>query len=422
MKITIHRGIAQIGGCITSIESKSGTKVLIDLGHNLPDGDNSSFDPLDKKENLDDILKGVSHIFYSHYHGDHLGFESKVPANIKQHMGQLAIDMVNVLKKHMTYAAGLKDEAEASLIALSQFEAFQPYEKKSYGDIDITPIPISHSALDAYMFLIECDKHYILHTGDFRDHGYNAEEKLIELENHLPHNIEILISEGTMLGRGDTRVMSEQTLQEEAVKILDKKYTFVLCSSMDIDRIVSFSKAIQRKNNRIRIIADSYQIEQIKLVKSLPEPYNNLFAYPYGRDMENEFSRMKRYGFLMFVRNSPTFVKRIKEVFQKTGISPSEVNFIYSQFKGYILKDHPAFKQSLYDFVYSYNWTFNPLHTSGHASKEALTRVVNMTKPSVAIIPIHKEKLGLFNQLDLDVNCPIVEKTCTIGEIEIQIG
>ena len=31
MTITIHRGINQIGGCITEIASASGTKILIDL-------------------------------------------------------------------------------------------------------------------------------------------------------------------------------------------------------------------------------------------------------------------------------------------------------------------------------------------------------------------------------------------------------
>ena len=39
MTITIHRGINQIGGCITEIKSEKGTKILIDLGHNLPEGD-----------------------------------------------------------------------------------------------------------------------------------------------------------------------------------------------------------------------------------------------------------------------------------------------------------------------------------------------------------------------------------------------
>ena len=44
MKITIHRGLNQIGGCITEIQSLSGTKILIDLGHNLPDGGGVSED------------------------------------------------------------------------------------------------------------------------------------------------------------------------------------------------------------------------------------------------------------------------------------------------------------------------------------------------------------------------------------------
>jgi len=38
MKITIHRG-NQIGGCITEIVSSRGTRIFVDLGHNLPKGD-----------------------------------------------------------------------------------------------------------------------------------------------------------------------------------------------------------------------------------------------------------------------------------------------------------------------------------------------------------------------------------------------
>lgn len=32
MKITIHRGINQIGGCITEVQSASGTKILMTWG------------------------------------------------------------------------------------------------------------------------------------------------------------------------------------------------------------------------------------------------------------------------------------------------------------------------------------------------------------------------------------------------------
>ena len=47
MKLTIHRGINQIGGCITEIQSSSGIKILIDLGHNLPDGGGPAEDEYD---------------------------------------------------------------------------------------------------------------------------------------------------------------------------------------------------------------------------------------------------------------------------------------------------------------------------------------------------------------------------------------
>ena len=77
MKITIHRGQNQIGGCITEIESGSGTRILIDLGHNLPEGDTPSEDKYDIPENMDELLKGCSAVLYTHYHGDHLGFAAE---------------------------------------------------------------------------------------------------------------------------------------------------------------------------------------------------------------------------------------------------------------------------------------------------------------------------------------------------------
>lgn len=52
MQITIHRGLAQIGGCITEIATKT-SRIFIDMGDNLP----SEEDMLDtdKKE----FIQGV---------------------------------------------------------------------------------------------------------------------------------------------------------------------------------------------------------------------------------------------------------------------------------------------------------------------------------------------------------------------------
>lgn len=420
MHITIHRGIDQIGGCITEIESKKGTKILIDLGHNLPEGDLPSVDKYDNLQGLQQLLCGVSHIFYSHYHGDHLGFEAKVPCEIKQHIGVLSLQMVMTLKRQMVYADSLKDNAVASLQALNRFETYKPKKTETYEDIQVTPYPISHSAIDAYMFVIECDGVRVLHTGDFRDHGYNAQQLLKNVECEVG-NIDVLITEGTLLSRNDKRLITEESLQEEAYGLFKKyKYAFVLCSSMDADRLLSFFLASQRTDKNRRFLSDNYQVNQIKNIRKMPDPYNKLFAFPYGRDKEAEALRMKRYGFTMLVRRTDAFENRIDEIMQT--LDQKEVLFVYSMFSGYIDNNRPnVYRENLYKFVHKYNWDLINLHTSGHASKDALQAICENINPSKAIIPIHKEEKGLLNKLSLNVDCPIIESSCTIDNIEITI-
>lgn len=251
MHITIHRGIDQIGGCITEIESKNGTKILIDLGHNLPEGDKLSDDPLDKPEKLDDLLKGVSAVFYTHPHGDHLGFETKiVKKGITQYIGEISKEMMLTLKDSILFRSKgeKKAEAQAAYDAIKSFETYKAdipvwiKDKHGKDDIKVTPYYVSHSAADAYMFVVECDKKKVLHTGDFRDHGYQGNALLPMVGYYISRKkIDVLITEGTMLSRDDIRLMSEEELQEQAKTIMNKyDNIFVMCSSMDADRLASF--------------------------------------------------------------------------------------------------------------------------------------------------------------------------------------
>ena len=53
------------------------------------------------------------------------------------------------------------------------------------------------------MFLIEAEGKLILHTGDFRDHGYLGRGLLPTIKKRIltQGNIDFLITEGTMLSR-----------------------------------------------------------------------------------------------------------------------------------------------------------------------------------------------------------------------------
>ena len=139
---------------------------------------------------------------------------------------------------------------------------------------------------------------------------------------------------------------------------------------------------------------------------------------------------MVQNGFTMLVRNSSTFERLIAAIMPK--IELSQTAFIYSQFSGYIDVNHVNFRQSTYDFVHKYDWEIFQIHTSGHASCQALTKVCNWVHPSMAIVPIHKEKGTDFARLKLksDLRGRIVAQSTKLQkqidgptvEVEIEIG
>ena len=362
MKLTIHRGINQIGGCITEIQSSSGIKILIDLGHNLPDGDGLAEDEYDVPENLDRLLDGVSAVFYTHYHGDHIAFEAAVAKKgINQYLGDIA------KKIKMQFYAHMKNEAAFG--AVRTFSKYRSGRTVSVGDIRVTPYYVSHSAADAYMFVIECDGKSVLHTGDFREHGYLGHCLWGTLRRYVvKRNIDILITEGTS-------------------------------SSTDLDRLASFYQATSRHQGRL-FVADGYQCKLLrtftdKLGCKIPE-YDFKNPREYGEVLQ---PLMLESGFTMLVRRSEKFKAWLEALMPL--LPENETVLIYSQFKGYIVPGHRAYSQEADELVHSYGWNFEYLHTSGHASRDTIAKVCRLVNPRSAIIPIHKEKESDFTSLDI---------------------
>ena len=85
MKITVYRP-NQISGCITEIESKAGTRIIIDIGSNLPG--NQDGEKVDIKALTDQ--NRCAGVFITHYHGDHVGEFPDVDENVPKYMGEMA--------------------------------------------------------------------------------------------------------------------------------------------------------------------------------------------------------------------------------------------------------------------------------------------------------------------------------------------
>ena len=300
MKITIHRGANQIGGCITEIATKD-TIIFIDLGSNLPGSDKTDY----TADEVRKITADADAIFYSHYHGDHVGLHHLVPACVKQYMGAGAIDVMRCKYE----ALNAHKDFSVQLDAIEHMIPFKACMKIPVNNsIIVTPYFVSHSAFDAYMFLIEYKDKRILHTGDFRRHGYLGKGLFPTLEKFIGH-VDLLITEGTMLGRKQEQVVTEKQIQKNTIQALhDHKYVFALCSSTDIDRLASFHAACKATGSVF--LVDGYQ----RGVLDVFSKYSGHKSPLYNFDRIFELSGHKAYripkikdylrdkGFLMPVR------------------------------------------------------------------------------------------------------------------------
>ena len=102
-------------------------------------------------------------------------------------------------------------------------------------------------------------------------------------------------------------------------------------------------------------------------------------------------------GFVIPVNVS--LMERVQSALQR--LDPSETILIYSSWDGYY-KDpeqvavNPSYKQfrEMFDNVVD-------LHTSGHADRETLARVITVINPKESIIGIHKEPDTSLKSLDI---------------------
>ena len=404
MKITIHRGTNQIGGCVTEIES-NGYKVFIDFGEQLPGTENNELPPI-KGLTCGDVSKSA--LFITHYHGDHIGRICDTVANLPIFVGKTALEIYNCLETRLTYIQD-PDESEKHKKIVEQIrttKTFQLLKPIKRGEITVTPLFIDHSAFDAYMFVIEADGKRVLHTGDFRGHGFRS-GALIPTLKKFAKNIDYIVSEGTNIQRLNAVMQTEPELQKDfEQQFRSHKYNFVFVSSTNIDRIFALYHA--SKKARRCFVCDSYQAEILKIVSGNHKQYTGFYNIDYdqktnpaGRFIElkrqgrNPFSfngkldpYLKKHGFCMLIRSNDAFKPLLDEY-----ANLKDTKIYYSMWKGYLDKDKAAFNESLLNFFQPYNLEYK------HTSIETLKAVFETVNPKCGIIPIHTEAPDKFREI-----------------------
>ena len=181
----MHRGLNQIGGCITEIWINT-SRVFIDFGQNLPGNGESTTSEQDFSMVtgiIDKNMKEHEAGFYTHAHEDHVGLFWYI--RIDQYIGEGSKELL--LIKYRILEEAIKKEKEqysqqperdfykgimlemkyVSAVAhadeVKEFKTWTRTEVKkapasiTIGDIKVTPFYNCHSIYDSYMFLIEAD-------------------------------------------------------------------------------------------------------------------------------------------------------------------------------------------------------------------------------------------------------------------------
>lgn len=197
----------------------------------------------------DSSLVGV---VISHPHQDHYGLAHRLPAETPFLIGKAA--------EAILVSAALFSPAGMTLKNVSHLMDRSPIQA---GPFTITPFLVDHSAYDSYAILVEADGRRLFYTGDFRAHGRKSflTDRLIA---NPPKNVNILLMEGTCIGRNDRPPTTEDELVPQLAEIFRKTegLPLVWCSGQNIDRIVTIFKACREAKRQF--IVDVYTAEILK--------------------------------------------------------------------------------------------------------------------------------------------------------------
>jgi ribonuclease J len=414
MKIKVHRGHDQIGGCITEISTDT-SRIFIDFGQNLP-GNGEPTTPEEDEAMVKEIFaqnkKQYEAVFYTHGHEDHVGLFEYIPEDVSQYMSEGTKGLLEIKYDVLYEGANLKvneflekecDSLEYSdalnrLIyadnkckLLNKIQVWQRtsprkvLESICIGDIKVTPFFNCHSIYDSHMFFIEADDKRIWHMGDYREHGYLGKGLIPTLKKYAT-DIDVLITEGTMLKR-ENKCIHERIVSYKMQNVMRAfKYVFVLASATDIERLAAIKRASIDAAKPLYISSLFMKKTMVYFTERESKLSKGLFSFEPLFYNDRMLKKLKQTGMTMVVGTSQ--MKRVKGLLDK--LPQEETLLIYSSWDGYYkdpeqVKVNPKYKE-FRDMFYN----VVDIHTSGHADRQTIEKVIKTVKPK-EVVCIHKE-------------------------------
>jgi len=271
---------------------------------------------------------------------------------------------------------------------------------------------MDHSAYDSYAVLVEADGQRVFYTGDLRGHGRKA--KLFErLVAHPPADVDVLLMEGTTIGRPETEkgFPTETDLENQLVDIFrsTKGLPLVWCSGQNIDRLVTVFRAAKRSGRDF--IVDMYTAHILRATGNASIPQADwkgmrvfLPIFQKARiKRQRDFALAKEYdAYRIYPEKLSEAASRSAMLFRPTmQIDVERANCldgaccVYSMWEGYLREEKQV---QFLAWLKAYEIPIRQCHTSGHAPLADLRRL-RQAFSTATLVPIHTPAAPAYTKL-----------------------
>lgn len=392
VKITIHRGTHEIGG--TCVQVTAGDRsILLDAG--APLGQSTSYVDLARLD--------FSDLFISHPHQDHYGLIDSVAPHQTVHIGQMGKQLIDTTK---IFLGGKPLDKSFSYLKNREWVVLNDSFK-------IMPYLMDHSCVDAFGFLVEAEGKRIYYSGDFRAHGRRDKAFKWFLADP-PKDVDVLLMEGTMMGRDNHETPSEEAVEDKMLAVLREEpgACFLVSSGQHVDRLCAAFRACLRSGRTL--VLDMYTAFVLRIVsrqmRSVPDinTTERIRVLVDGKTAGRHYEMIKgsQEFFAGFVKD--VFAKGTQIKLDELLAAPSQYlvkvskpmriieslercSVIYSLWSGYLAE---AENQEL---LHSPKVRFHEIHTSGHAVRKDLQRFAKAVNAK-QLVPIHTEYAGEYKR------------------------
>jgi ribonuclease J len=394
--ITPYGGLGEIGMNCMLIESEN-SAILIDCGLMFSELDHFG---------VEFVIPNFSHlltkkdkiraIFATHGHEDHIGALSfALRAGIR----------APVYSSQFTSLMIRERLRETGILEATELKVMNPGSKLDFGDFKVTAASVNHSIIDSYALFIDTPIGKIIHTGDFKMDAspyFGDVMDKNDFEKAGEEGVLLLMSDSTNVER-DHHALQDEHIAERFEELFKKAEGLILISmfSSNVGRMANIFEIARKMGKKIALTGRSME-QNVRLAhergvisfdSSLFVPIDEIRRY--NRNdlivMSTGCQGEPRSALNRIAHDEHAHVKLDQGdlvILSSSQIPGNEVSI--SKLINELFK---CGAEILYDSI-------EDVHTSGHATKPELKKMLEMVKPKF-FLPIHGEYRHLVHHADL---------------------